>query len=181
MTMFKLPILLYSSLCPFSKQLLDNIPEHVLEKIIIVNIDRHPTTKDRPRVYYDIQELFQNRITVVPTLVMSEEKILQGRQVFDWVKSNHHSQPKPQPQSQSQPKQPTVPKMLTSESVENYTSLSSATFDTRPVTKEEAAELLTNQSTNFDSEKSQVNNTFEEIMEQRRKETEEIQKNKMVY
>jgi hypothetical protein len=178
--MFKVPVLLYSSLCKYSSKLLDSLPDNIASKIIIINIDRDPVTKERPRIYHDIQDIYNNGIKVVPTLVISDTVKLEGRQVFQWVKHQIQSVNKPSATAAppSHPPERSLPKQNTEES---FTRLSNIQFDVTPISHEEEMALKSGRGlSSITDDKHVVSENYENVMAQRRKEQEEVGKNRYI-
>jgi hypothetical protein len=86
--MFERPILIYSDFCVHSKNFIAKLIKHseLYEKFIRLNIDVEPDTKQRPPVFYAIQEALKYNITEVPTIIVAEGKyILPGAEAFKWL------------------------------------------------------------------------------------------------
>jgi hypothetical protein len=81
--MFDRPILIFSDYCIHSKNFLQILIKHpdLFNAFIRINIDVDPQTKQRPTVFYKIQEELNRKITKVPTIIVNE-KTEQGNQVF---------------------------------------------------------------------------------------------------
>lgn len=86
--MFERPILIYSNYCKYSQlfiQYLIKYPE-LYESFIRLNIDHDEKSKQRPKVFYDIQESLQFKITEVPTIIVQNgEYVLSGKEAFSWL------------------------------------------------------------------------------------------------
>jgi hypothetical protein len=103
--MFERPILFYSNYCNYSKLFIQKLSqfEPLFDSFIRINIDIDPQTKQRPKVFYEIQQALQFKITDVPTvIVQNAEFILSGKEAFSWLEyqlqeiskqiENHESQ-----------------------------------------------------------------------------------------
>ena len=87
----KRPILLYSDHCPFSERFLKHLIKYpdIFNKFFIVSIDPEVRTKQRPRIFYELQNLFRVRFTEVPTIIINNgEIILAGCEAFKWLEYN---------------------------------------------------------------------------------------------
>jgi hypothetical protein len=80
--------LIYSDYCQHSTNFINALNKHPIlyESIIRINIDVDPKTKQRPSLFYDIQNQLQFKITEVPTIVINNgEYILSGVEAFKWL------------------------------------------------------------------------------------------------
>lgn len=88
---FKVPILLCSTLCKYCIEFVETINSQkpaLLDEIVIINIDTNPETGDRPRAYYEIQELLSWKVEKVPTIITENAKdILGGDNAFKWLET----------------------------------------------------------------------------------------------
>lgn len=86
--MFDRPVLIYSDYCIHSTNFINGLMKHpeVYEVFIRVNIDVDPTTRQRPEVFYQIQNVLQYKIQEVPTVILpNAEHILTGAEAFKWL------------------------------------------------------------------------------------------------
>lgn len=90
--LFAKPILLYSSYCEHSNQLLNKLIKDypsVFEEIIRINIDVSKETRKRPDLFYLIQEnLGDRRVNSVPVLIVSNGPnitILKEDSILHWA------------------------------------------------------------------------------------------------
>ena len=87
-TIFKRPILIYSSFCDFSNnflKILTKYPE-LYNSFIRMNIDIDQTTRKRPTLFYKIQEILGRKISKVPTVITQDaEYILSDEDAFKWL------------------------------------------------------------------------------------------------
>lgn len=90
--LFERPILIYSNYCihsqNFSKLLMKN-PD-LYDEFIRMNIDVNPETKQRPPIFYKIQQELGQKITKVPTIIVKEADsdsllILSDKDAFKWL------------------------------------------------------------------------------------------------
>lgn len=88
MTIFERPILFYSEYCIHSKNFINALmktPE-LFENFIRINIDVDINTRKRPKVFYDIQQELQIKISEVPTVITpGPEYVLTGSDAFTWL------------------------------------------------------------------------------------------------
>lgn len=170
--MFKVPVLLYASKCKYSLDLLDSLPNSVVSKIVIINIDRDPVSKERPRIYHDIKDIID--ISVVPTLVISENTKFEGKQILTWVKAQ-------EPQARIL-KQVQAPKHVPRQNVEeNYTRLSNIQFDVSPISHEEEMALKSGRGlSSITDDKHIVSENYENVVAQRQREKDEANTNRYV-
>ena len=90
MASFERPILIYSDYCIHSKNFLQSLMKHpdIYNMFIRMNIDVNPQTKQRPRVFYQIQEQLNKKIVRVPTIIVknkSEILLLSDKDSFKWL------------------------------------------------------------------------------------------------
>lgn len=86
--MFERPILFYSEFCTYSDKFINILSNHedLFNEFIRINIDKNPTTKQRPNVFYNIQSQLGVQITEIPTVITPQaESILTGSDAFDWL------------------------------------------------------------------------------------------------
>lgn len=84
------PILIYSDHCEFSKNFLTILTKYpeLFESFIRMNIDVQINTKQRPRVFYQLQESLNVKITKVPTIItLNGEYILSDKDAFRWLEN----------------------------------------------------------------------------------------------
>lgn len=82
------PTLLYSEFCNYCIQFLNIISKHpqLHDKINIINIDPLPNTKQRPPIFFEIQNMLQFTITEVPSVIINKgEYVLAGEEAFKWL------------------------------------------------------------------------------------------------
>lgn len=89
---FDRPILIYSDYCIHSKNYLQMLMKHpnIYETFIRMNIDVDPQTKQRPNVFYKIQQQLNKKIVRVPTIIIKNEKngeilLLSDKDAFKWL------------------------------------------------------------------------------------------------
>jgi hypothetical protein len=87
--MFERPILIYSNHCAYSKKFLDILMSHteLFQSFIRINIDVDIKLKDRPKIFYEIQNILNFKITEVPTIIV-DNYILAGEDAFNWLNDN---------------------------------------------------------------------------------------------
>lgn len=86
--LFKKPILVYSEFCKFSHNLLQILIKHpqLYDSFIRMNIDIDPTTKQRPAIFKNIQQILNRKILKVPTIITpGAENILSDQDAFKWL------------------------------------------------------------------------------------------------
>jgi hypothetical protein len=86
--MFDRPILFYSEYCIHSTNFINTLMKHqeLYESFIRISIDVDTNTRQRPKVFYDIQNELNIKITEVPTVITpGPEYILAGADAFDWL------------------------------------------------------------------------------------------------
>jgi glutaredoxin-related protein len=86
--MFERPILFYSNYCNYSNLFIEQLAqlEPLYDSFIRINIDIDPQTKQRPKVFYEIQQVLQFKISDVPTIIVQNgEFILSGKEAFNWL------------------------------------------------------------------------------------------------
>lgn len=179
--MLKVPVLLYSPLCPDSVFVLENIPRQVLDSIIVIDISIDKTSGKRPRVYYDIQDLFDNTIKFVPALISPNKSIVYGKDILSQAVHPQQAKPSPKPQPQpiaphpqpkstQQPQAPSTPNHLVPGTQENFTRLSDLQIDYRPVTQEERTTIMSG-GTPVLEDKRIVLESYEKLLQSRENET----------
>lgn len=89
---FDRPILIYSDYCIHSKNYLQMLMKHpdIYETFIRMNIDVEPQTKQRPSIFYKIQEQLNKKIVRVPTIIIKNDKnneilLLSDKDAFKWL------------------------------------------------------------------------------------------------
>ena len=89
---FDRPILIYSDYCIHSKNYLQMLMKHpnIYETFIRMNIDVDPQTKQRPNVFYKIQQQLNKKIVRVPTIIIKNDKngeilLLSDKDAFKWL------------------------------------------------------------------------------------------------
>jgi hypothetical protein len=88
MDIFERPILIYSDFCNYSKLFIQNLLQYpdLYESFVRINIDVNPKTNERPKIFYDIQQLLQFKISNVPTIIVQNgEFVLSGKEAFNWL------------------------------------------------------------------------------------------------
>ena len=88
--MFKNPIILCSSFCKHSVEFVNKMKEESekFEDVVIIKIDVDKGTNKRPQAFYDIQNIYEWKITSVPTVIVDNGKsVLSGEDAFEWVDS----------------------------------------------------------------------------------------------
>lgn len=86
--MFEKPIVIYSDYCVYSKNFLQTLMKYpeLFESFIRMNIDVDPRTKQRPKSFYQIQQMLDIKITKVPTLITpNAQYILSDVEAFKWL------------------------------------------------------------------------------------------------
>ena len=86
--MFERPILIYSDFCVHSKNFLTKLIKHreLFDSFVRINIDVDPDTKQRPQIFYAIQETLNYKIVEVPTIIVAKgDYILPGTEAFKWL------------------------------------------------------------------------------------------------
>ena len=83
------PILIYSDHCEFSQNFIKILVQYpdLFNSFIRVNIDIQPNTKSRPKVFYQLQESLNTKITKVPTVITVNGKILSDKDAFKWLEN----------------------------------------------------------------------------------------------
>jgi len=88
--LFERPILIYSNYCIHSQnflKLLMKNPE-LYDEFIRMNIDVNPETKQRPQVFYKIQQELNQTISKVPTIIVKDNEgllVLSDKDAFKWL------------------------------------------------------------------------------------------------
>jgi hypothetical protein len=90
--MFDRPILIYSDYCIHSKNLLGILMKYpdIYNSFIRINIDIDPKSKQRPSIFYKIQQQINQKIQKVPSLIITEEDkvfVLIDKDAFKWLDS----------------------------------------------------------------------------------------------
>ncbi|NDC94945.1 hypothetical protein EB118_11870 [bacterium] len=88
MDIFKRPILVYSDYCTFSQNFASVLVKHpdIMNQFEKINIDVDLSTKQRPKLFYDIQKVLDYEITEVPTIIVNEgQYVLTGEEAFKWL------------------------------------------------------------------------------------------------
>lgn len=86
--MFEKPILVYSDYCVYSKNFLQTLMKYpdLYNSFIRMNIDVDAKTKQRPKSFYQIQQVLDVKITKVPTVVTpNAQYILSDVEAFKWL------------------------------------------------------------------------------------------------
>lgn len=86
--MFEKPILIYSDYCVYSKNFLQTLMKYpdLYNSFIRMNIDVDAKTKQRPKSFYQIQQILDVKITKVPTVVTpNAQYILSDVEAFKWL------------------------------------------------------------------------------------------------
>jgi hypothetical protein len=86
--MFDRPILFYSEYCIHSTNFINILMKHqeLYDDFIRISIDVDTNTRQRPKVFYDIQDELNTKIVEVPTVITpGPEYILAGSDAFDWL------------------------------------------------------------------------------------------------
>lgn len=89
--LFNKPILIFSSYCKFSQNFLEILMKHpqIYDNIIRMNIDVDATTKQRPQMFYKIQQILNRKISKVPTIITKDaEHVLSDADAFKWLEYN---------------------------------------------------------------------------------------------
>lgn len=79
---------IYSDYCQHCNNFINALNKHPIlyESMIRINIDVDPKTKQRPSLFYDIQNQLQFKIEEVPTIVINNgEYVLSGIEAFKWL------------------------------------------------------------------------------------------------
>lgn len=85
------PIIFYSLYCKHSATFIDGLKKHptLFKNFVKISIDPDARTKQRPKIFYDIQLQTQHRITSVPTIVVEDgQYILTDKEAFKWLQFN---------------------------------------------------------------------------------------------
>lgn len=88
--MFERPILFYSEYCVHSTNFLNILMKHpdLYNEFIRICIDVEPQTKQRPHIFYQIQQELDIKITEVPSVITpGPDYLLAGNDAFDWLHS----------------------------------------------------------------------------------------------
>lgn len=86
--LFKKPLLIFSEYCRYSQNFLQILIKHpeLYNSFIRMNIDINPSTKKRPLMFYNIQQILNRKISKVPTIITSgAENILSDEDAFKWL------------------------------------------------------------------------------------------------
>lgn len=88
--MFDRPILIYSDYCIHSKNFLGILIKHpdIFNSFVRINVDVNSETKQRTPIFYKIQQEIKQKITKVPTLIISQEDqvfVLADKEAFKWL------------------------------------------------------------------------------------------------
>lgn len=86
--MFDRPILFFSEYCIHSTNFINALMKHpdFFNEFVRICIDVDPQTKQRPQIFYQIQQQLDIKITEVPTLITpGPEYVLAGSDAFDWL------------------------------------------------------------------------------------------------
>jgi hypothetical protein len=89
---FDRPILVYSNYCSHSQNYLQALMKHpeIYDLFIRMNIDVNPQTKQRPSVFYKIQQELNKKIVRVPTIIIKSDStneilLLSDKDAFKWL------------------------------------------------------------------------------------------------
>jgi hypothetical protein len=86
--MFEKPIVIYSDYCVYSKNFIKTLMKYpeLYESFIRMNIDVDPSTKKRPKAFFQIQDVLEIKITKVPTLITpNAQYVLSDVDAFKWL------------------------------------------------------------------------------------------------
>lgn len=86
--MFDKPIVIYSDYCVYSKNFIQTLIKYpdLYDSFIRMNIDVDPSTKKRPKAFFQIQDVLEIKITKVPTLITpNAQYILSDVDAFKWL------------------------------------------------------------------------------------------------
>lgn len=86
--MFEKPIVIYSDYCVYSKNFIQTLMKYpdLYNSFIRMNIDVDPATKQRPKAFYQIQQVLEIKITKVPTLITpNAQYVLSDVDAFKWL------------------------------------------------------------------------------------------------
>jgi hypothetical protein len=84
--MFDNTLLIYSDHCNFCSKFIELLLKHPDIPFTSLNIDIDPHTKQRPKLFFDIQRQLQHTITEVPTIITKHgEYVLSGEEAFKWL------------------------------------------------------------------------------------------------
>lgn len=89
--LLKKPILFYSSFCKHSSVFMEGLKKHpmLFKNFVKVPIDPNPQTKQRPKLFYDLQVVLKQRIKSVPTIIVEEgQYVLTDKEAFKWLEFN---------------------------------------------------------------------------------------------
>jgi hypothetical protein len=95
---FDRPILIYSDYCIHSKNYLQMLMKQpdIYNSFIRMNIDVDPQTKQRPSIFYKIQQQLNKKIVRVPTIIVknstsNEILLLSDKDAFKWLDFQNNS------------------------------------------------------------------------------------------
>lgn len=82
------PIIIFSEYCQHSTNFLKVLMKHpnIYDSVIRLCIDVESNTKQRPRIFYQLQQKLQTKITHVPSIIVGEH-ILSDKDAFKWLES----------------------------------------------------------------------------------------------
>ena len=86
--MFDKPIVIYSDYCVYSKNFIQTLMKYpeLYDSFIRMNIDVDPSTKKRPKAFFQIQDVLEIKITKVPTLITpNAQYVLSDVDAFKWL------------------------------------------------------------------------------------------------
>jgi hypothetical protein len=86
--MFKRPVVVYSTHCKHSIRFMETLMQHseLFDSFIRLNIDIDPQTRKRPKLFSEIQQALQYKISEVPTIIVENAKyVLAGEEAFKWL------------------------------------------------------------------------------------------------
>lgn len=89
-TLFERPIVIYSNYCIHSQNFLKLLIKNpdLYDAFIRMNIDVNPETKQRPQIFYKIQEELNQKIVKVPTIIVMDNEgllVLSDKDAFKWL------------------------------------------------------------------------------------------------
>lgn len=86
--MFQSPILVYSEYCNYCATFINALVKHpkIFESFVKINIDPESSTKQRPHIFYEIQNTLNHKISRVPTIIIENGNyVLTGEEAFKWL------------------------------------------------------------------------------------------------
>ncbi len=88
MVFFEKPIIVYSTYCNYSMQLLEKLSNEykkIYDKLVRMNIDVNPNTGKRPKIFIDIQTMINYNIDRVPSLILEDGTVLTDTHIQNWI------------------------------------------------------------------------------------------------